>query len=529
MASAGHEGRVTRRDLFRWGAAGALGAGLLSAGDLIPEAFAEAPRRGGTLRAGLDSDPPNMDPHRSTAAVDRQVFQNLYDKLVDTDENLKIVPMLATSWSISQDGRTYTFRLQRGVQFHDGTPFNAQAVVYNFERMRDPKFPSARRSEIGPITNVTAVDPYTVEIKLERPYSPLLYVLTDRAGMMVSPAAAQKAGLDFALHPVGTGPFAFVEKIPQDHITLRRNPNYWAKGLPYLDQLVYRPFVDDNARVANLKSGDVDIINIVPLPQVKGLATEASQPGARFRLIEHGAFAWQGIWPNVTRPPFDNKLLRQAFNATIDRNAIANVVLQGAAYPAYSFFPNGTPAYDPTWKIPPRSIPLAKEKLQAAGRPNGFEVTLLSTPGEVNQSIAQAVQSMAGEAGIQVKIQLIEFGQMLQVTDHLQHQAALLGWSGRPDPDFDIYPFVTQSGIGSFNDSGYTNPKVQELLDAARLLNDMSQRRRAYSEVTKILADDLPYFWLYFPKEYKLLSTRVRGFVHVPDGMMRFRAVWLAS
>jgi len=483
----------------------------------------------GTLRAGLDSDPPNLDPHRSTAAVDRQVFQNLYDKLVDTDANLAIIPMLATSWTISPDGKAVTFKLRQGVKFQDGTPFNADAVRYNFERMKDPKFPSARRSEILPVTGVTVVDPYTVRLNLEKPYSPLLYVLTDRAGMMVSPAAAQKDGLNFALHPVGTGPFSFVEKIPQDHVTLQRNSNYWNKGEPNLERIVYRPFVDDNARVANLKSGDVDIINAVPAPQIKQLTDEAAKPGAKFRLLQHGAFAWFGIYLNVTKPPFDNKALRQAFSATIDRNVIANVVLQGAAYPAYSFFPNGTPAYDPTWKIPPRNISLAKEKLQAAGHPGGFEFTVLSTPGQVNNSILQAIQSMAAEAGIQMKVQLIEFGQLLDETDHLRHQAALLGWSGRPDPDFDIYPFMTPSGIGSFNDAGYQNPRVTELLDAARLLNDMNQRRRAYSEVTKILADDMPYAWLYFSKEYKLVSVNVHGFVHVPDGMMRFRTVSLAK
>ena len=134
---------------------------------------------------------------------------------------------------------------------------------------------------------------------------------------------------------------------------------------------------------------------------------------------------------------------------------------------------------------------------------------------------------MAADVGIQVKLQIVEFGTLIQQAEALQHQAAQIGWSGRPDPDFDIYPFVTESGIGSFNNSGNTNPRVQELLDAARLLNDLSQRRRAYREVTQILADDLPYIWLYFPKEYKLVSNRVRGFVQVPDGMMRFRTVWL--
>ncbi len=495
---------------------------------LLTGASAQGGNRGGTLRAALDRDPPNMDAHRSNAAVDRQVFQSLYDKLVDTDETLALVPMLAASWSISRDGKTVTLKLRQGVKFQDGTRFDANAVKYNFDRMQDPKFPSARRSEIGPIQQVTVVDPSTVQILLDKPYSPLLYVLTDRAGMMVSPAAAQKAGADFGLRPVGTGPFRFVEKIPQDHVTLERNPDYWAKGQPMLDRVIFRPIIDDNARVANLKSGDVDIINIVPLPQIKQIAQEASKPGARFQLLERGAFQWYGVWLNVTRPPFDNKLLRQAFNATIDRNVIANVVLQGAAYPSYSFFPNGTPAYDPAWKIPSRNIAFAKEKLQAAGRPNGFTFTMLVLPGQYDQTLAQAIQSMAAEAGIQMKIETIEFGAMLDTMSHLRHEAGQIGWSGRPDPDFDVYPFVTQSGIGAFNFAGYTNPRVQQLLDAARLLNGMDQRRRAYREVTQILAEDLPYVWTHFPKEYKLLSPRVHGFVHVPDGMMRFRTVWMS-
>jgi peptide/nickel transport system substrate-binding protein len=491
-------------------------------------ASAQGGRRGGTLRAALDADPPTMDPHLSGSAVDRQVYQNLYDKLVDTDASLAVVPMLATSWTISQDGKTVTFKLRRGVTFHDGTPFNADAVKYNFERMLDPKFPSVRRSEIRPVTGVATPDPYTVAIALERPYSPLLYVLTDRAGMMVSPAAARAAGINFAQHPVGTGPFVFVDRVPQDHITLRRNPNYWMKGEPYVDEVVFRPITDDNARVANLKSGDVDIINLVPLPQVKTLTQEAASPGARFRLLEHGAMAWWALSLNVTKPPFDNKLLRQAFAAAIDRGAIANVVLQGAAYPAYSLFPNGTPAYDPTFTLPPRSIAAAKEKLQAAGHPGGFEFTLIILPGQQRVALAQAVQAMAGDAGIRVTIRTEEQGTFVSDVTKIQAQSGLIEWSGRPDPDFDIYPFVTQSGIGAFNYVGYTNERLQTLLDAARYLSDMSQRRRVYRQASEILADDVPYVPLVFPKEYKLISTRLHGFVQVPDGMMRLRTVWLS-
>ncbi len=483
---------------------------------------------GGTLRVALDRDPPTMDPHLSGSAVDRQVYQSLYDKLVDTDQDLAIVPMLATSWTINADGRTVTFKLREGVKFHDGTPFNAEAVRYNFERMQDPKFPSARRAEVRPVEKVTATDPYTVQITLERPYSPLLYVLTDRAGMMVSPAAAQKEGPNYALHPVGTGPFSFVEKLPADHITLQRNPDYWNKGLPYLDRIEFRTVTDDNARVANVKSGDADIINIVPLPQVRQLAKEAAQPGARFRLLEHGAIAWTAISLNVTKPPFDNKAVRQAFAATIDREALANVVLQGAAFPAYAFFPNGTPAFDPAWKLPPRNVAAAKEKLTAAGHPGGVSFTLVTQPGQMRQAVVQAVQAMAADAGIQVRIEVVDEGTMIEQISHLQAQAGLIEWSGRPDPDQDIYQFTTQAGIGSFNYTGYANDKVQTLLDAARVLTDMRQRRRAYGEVIKILADDMPYVWLYFPKEYKLVSPGLQGFVQVPDGMIRLRQAWLS-
>jgi peptide/nickel transport system substrate-binding protein len=505
----------------------ALLAGVVMAG-LLSDASAQGVRPGGTLRVGLDRDPPTMDPHLSGSAVDRQVYQNLYDKLVDTDETLAIVPMLATAWTISADGRTVTLKLRQGVAFHDGTPFNAEAVRANFERMLfDPKFPSVRRSELRPVQKVVAIDPSTVQISLERPYSPLLYVLSDRAGMMVSPAVAQREGLNYALHPVGTGPFRFVEKIPQDHITLERNADYWQKGLPYLDRIVYRTFTDDGVRVANLKSGDADIINIVPLPQADQLAKEAAQTSARFRLLEQGTFPWTALSLNVSKPPFDNKLLRQAVDAAIDREALAGVVLRGAAYPAYAPFPNGTAAYDPAWTLPPRSIARAKEKLGAAGRPNGFSFTLLTQPGQLRATVAQAIQAMLVEAGIQVKIEIGDEGTVIDAISHARHEAAVIEWSGRPDPDFDIYPFVTESGLGSFNYSAYTNARVQTLLDAARYLIDMSLRRRAYGEVTRILADDVPYVWLYFPKEYKLVSTRVHGFVHVPDGMMRFRTVWL--
>lgn len=503
--------------------AAALGIGSASM------AAAQGVRRGGTLRVAISGDLVTLDPHLSGAAIDRQPYQNVFDKLVDTDEHLTIVPVLATSWTVSPDGRTVVFKLRQGVTFHDGTPFGAEAVKVNFDRMLDPKFPPIRKAEMRPVQRVVVVDPSTVQVVMERPYSPLLYALTDRAGMMLSPAALAKEGMNFTQHPVGTGPFRFVERVPQDHTTFERNPGYWVKGLPYADRLVFRPITSDPARIANLKSGDVDIVANVPLPQVPELATEAARPGAAFRLLERGPFQWNAMPLNVTRPPFDNKLLRQALSLTIDRQVLANAVLRGAAYPARSFFPNGTPAFDPSIPVPARNVALAKEKLAQAGHPGGFTFTLLlASSGQQDASIAQAIQSMAADAGIHVEIQILEGGAFLATMQKLQHQATLSIWSGRPDPDFDVYPFVTQTGIGGLNLAGYVSDRATVLLDGARLLGDMSQRRRAYTDVGRIVADDVPYVFLFYPKEYKLVGTHVRGFVPQPDGMVRLRSVWLA-
>ena len=523
----GGAGRGTTRRRFLAAGLGAAAVWTLAGGGRVS---AQGIRTGGTLRVGIDGDPPSMDPHRSAAFVDRQIYQSLYDKLVDTDEHLRIVPMLATSWMIGADGKTATFKLRQGVRFHDGTPFNAAAAEYNFRRMLfDPKYPSFRKSELRPVTKVNVVDAYTIQLVMSQPYSPLLYALTDRAGMMVSPAAAEQAGLDYGLHPVGTGPFLYAERVLQDHITLRRNPHYWQPNRPYLDAILYRVLVDDNARVTSMKSGDVDIVSLVPLPQVKTLKQQAAQPGSPFQLIERSPIAWAALALNVTKPPFNNAALRQAVLAAVDQRAIAGAVLQGAAYPAYSFFPNGTPAYDASWTLPARSVAAAKAKLQEGGASGGLSFTIITPPGAQLATVLQAVQSMVADAGIQMKIEAIEGVEFVARVTKLEPQATMVQWSGRPDPDFDIYPFVTQSGVGSLNYSGYANPKVQDLLDSARAEYDVAKRRAVYAQVTKILAQDAPYVPLYCPREYKLVSPKLQGFVDQPDGMMRFHEAWLSA
>ncbi len=486
-------------------------------------ASAQTARRGGQLRVGLDADPPNMDPHQSSAAVDRQVYQNLFDKLVDINQDLQIVPMLATSWTISGDGRTYVFKLRPNVVFHDGTPFNAEAVAYNFQRMLDTSFGSPRRNEVSLVQKVTVVDPLTVQIDVEKPFSPFLAILSDRAGMMVSPTAARRLGRDFAREPVGTGPYKFVEKRPQERIVLERFDRHWDKTAGNVDRIIYRPFTDEQARLANLRAGELDVINAVAPTDIPALKTDA-----RVKLLERESLGWQGIWIHVGGPPFNNKALRQAFNATIDRRTLVRVVAGDTWTPANGPFPPGLLGSDsgPNNKIPERNLDLARAKLREGGQPNGFAFTLKITPGRVQQQIAQVIQSMAGEAGIRVNIEIVEFGAILSQGDAHRFEAILLGWSGRPDPDGNIYGFfVTNGGL---NFSAYGNSRVDTMLDAARILTTADLRKRAYAEILTVLNDELPYVFLYWPKEYKVLSPKLQGFVHIADGMMRFRHVSLA-
>jgi peptide/nickel transport system substrate-binding protein len=479
-------------------------------------------RRGGILRVGLNADPPNMDPHQSTAAVDRQVFQNLFDKLVDLNQDLEIVPMLATSWTIADGGRTYTFRLRPNVVFHDGTAFNAEAVKYNFERMLDRTWGSNRFNEVSLITSVTAVDNLTVRIALEKSFSPFLSILSDRAGMMVSPTAARRLGRDFAREPVGTGPYKFVEKRPQERIVLERFDRHWDRTAGNVDRIIYRPFTDENARLANLRADELDIIDVPPARDVPALRTDS-----KIRLMERSSLGWQGMWINVTAAPLSNKALRQALNAAIDRRTVVRVVFGETVTPGNGPFPPGmfTHSVPANSRVPERNLDLARQKLREGGQPNGFAFTLKVTPGREPQQVAQVIQSMVADVGIRVNVEIVEFGTLLAQHDAGQFQASLLGWSGRPDPDANIYGFFVTGG--ALNNSKYSNPRIDALLDAARILTTTEQRRRAYAEIMTILSDDLPYLFMWWPKDYKPVGPKLQGYVQIPDGMMRLRHVWL--
>ncbi len=473
-----------------------------------------------TLNVGLDADPPNLDPAVSSAFVDRQVQNQIYDKLVDINSQLKIVPMLATAWKVSDLGTSYTLTLRQNVIFHDGTPFDAGVVKFNLERYLNLET-SRRKGELAAIKEIKVLSPTSIQLNLKFPFAPLLSVLADRSGMMVSPTAVAKFGKDFTNNPVGTGAFRFVERRRQDRIVLENYAQYWdTSNRANFDKLVYRPFPDGDVRTANLLSGAVQVITPIDPKDLKTIATNT-----RTEVSSIAGLGYQGIPLNTARAPFNNKALRQAFAATIDREAVDRVVFLGSVIPAMTPFPPGSPAYSKLFAVTPPNLELAKKKLIEGGRPNGFSFTMLVATGTVNAQLAQLYQAFAKTANIDLNIEQIEFGTLLARADKKDFDALALGWSGRPDPDGNIFDFFTTGAANNY--SGYSNARVDRLLQLARQTRDIVIRKDIYEDALENIVADAPYLIMYFQKINIGKLKTVDGLPLNPDGIMRFKFVKL--
>ncbi|MGI8689998.1 MAG: ABC transporter substrate-binding protein [Thermomicrobiales bacterium] len=487
---------------------------------------AGAPKKGGAIKAELDSDIANLDPMPSSQLVDRQVLYNIYDSLVAIDKDLKIIPSLAESWQ-TPDPKTYIFKLRQGVKYHDGTDFNADSVKWNIERYLTDKN-SRRGPEIGSIQTVEVMDPYTVKFNLKAVFAPLLANLVDRAGMMVSQKAVEAGGADFSRKPVGagTGAFTFVEWVKDDHITLARNPNYWKKDasgtqLPYLDKVTIRPIVDETVALTNVKTGDIDIGYVVP---AKDYATVKA--GKDLVLQETPGLGYQSIVINVQAEPFNKKEFRQAFAEALDRDQILKTVYFGTGQAAYGPIPPPSWAFDQTFKPYGANIAKAKEYLKAGGKPDGFTCEMKITAGSpTTTQLAQLMKDQVAKAGIIMNLVQLDFPTLVADTQARKYQANLVGWSGRIDPDGNIYNMLHTGAAG--NDSQYSNPQADDLMEKARAAADQGQRKDSYQQLQKIVVDDAPLIYYRFPISFMLSRPNVQGMQLYADQIMRFEAGWL--
>ena len=434
-----------------------------------------------TLRIGLAEDPDVLDPTLARTFVGRIVFAALCDKLFDIDEKLAIVPQLATAYEWSADSKALTLKIRPGVTFHDGEKLDAAAVKYNIERHKTMAG-SNRRGELALVTTVDVVDPATVRLNLSAPFAPLLAQLADRAGMMVSPKAAQEAGDKFGAKPVCSGPFRFVERVAQDRIVVEKYPNYWNKGDIFVERIVYLPIVDATVRLANLKSGQLDFIERMAASDVPALKSDT-----RFKISKITEIGYQGITINVGKSDLAQKnplgkdpRVREAFELALDRQGIVQVAMDGEAAVGNQWVAPDNTFYAKNMPIPKRDVARAKALLAEAGVPNPTFTLMTPTTSDA-QKIAQVVQAMVKEAGFDVKIQSTEFATSLDLADKGQYDAYVLAWSGRADPDGNIFSF--DACKQPLNYAGYCKPDVDEILNKSRTTRDPAERRKLFEQL----------------------------------------------
>jgi peptide/nickel transport system substrate-binding protein len=486
-----------------------------------PAASGEAAKKGGTMRIGFYQDASNMDPAFSGSGFDRQVFFNVLENLVTLSPTLEIQPGLAESWQIAQDGKSITFKLKQGVKFHDGTDFNAEAVKANYDRILDPEQKSPRRSDIASVQSVDMVDPNTIRMNMSVPDSSLLANLTDRSGMIISPESIKKYGKDLARNVVGTGPFQFVEWAKDDHILLKKNPNYWNKEQPNLDEVRYRVILDDSVRMAALKNNELDMVDVIPTKFINETKADTS-------LVSVDINALGGWWVlfNCTKPPFDNKALREAVVAAMDLDAILKIAFRGIGQPANGPLPPSSWAYDNSIPYKKRDVNLAKQKLTEGGKPGGFKFAFQCENIPIVVEINQLIKSQLSEIVVDADVQPVEVGTLLADRNSKNFELSWTRWSGRPDPDGNTYAHFHSKG--GMNFGGYANAKVDEALDKARQILDHAERRKLYTDAIKVLQEDVPVGFLWHPVEPKAMSKAVRGYVAIPDGMIRCGPMSLA-
>ncbi|MCQ2006447.1 ABC transporter substrate-binding protein [Rhizobium sp. NRK18] len=487
------------------------------------------------LIVGQIAEPKSLDPAADTAVNDFRILVNLYDGLVRyKDGTLEVEPSLATSWTISDDGKTYTFKLRDGVKFHDGTPFNAEAVKFNFDRMLKEDHPF---HDTGPfplsfffstVSEVKVIDDLTVEFDLSAPYAPFLSNLAYPTGLIVSPDAVKKYGKDFGRHPSGTGAYKFAEWDSNEKVVVEKNPDYW-DGAPSLEAVIYRPITDANTRVAEMLSGGLDVMVEVP---PDSLSQFKDNPA--FKVSEQaGPHLWFLIL-NTKDGPFKNKEIRQAANYAINKKALVDNILQGTADVAAGPTPPAFAwAYDD--KLQPYSYDPEKAKalLKEAGY-DGSPVTFYVTEGGSGMldpiAMGTAIQADLEAVGMKVKIETYEWNTFLgKVNPGLEGKAdmAEMAWMTN-DPDTLPFLALRSDAVpdkGGFNSGYYSNPKVDELLEKARQSTDQDERAKLYKEMQDIVHDDAPWVFVANWKQNAVTSAAVENFKLQPSFFLMLQKV----
>lgn len=472
------------------------------------------------MRIAVNDDPGTIDPTTISSAIARIILTATCDALFDIDKDLNFVPRLAESYGWSDDGLQFTMKLRPNVRFHDDTPFDAEAVKYNFER--NMTFPaSIRKSELTTVSSVDVIDPLTVRVNLNAKTASLIATLSDSVGIMISPKQGRALGEKFGSHPVCAGPFKFVSRVLQGKITYEKFRDYWDAKSIHIDRVEFTPINDSSARMAALRAGDFDLLERMSPTDLPDVEKDSNLRLSRSPETGYGFAAF-----NVANGPMGDTLkdkrVRQAISLAIDRETLVKVAFNNLYSAGGQFVPKGSPWHNDAIPTPKRDVAKAKQLLKEAGVPNlKFE---LSTRTDRDFLVpAQIMQAMWAEAGIEAVISTKDNVTQLADARAGRYNAYMTFWSGRIDIDGNIWNFY--SCQGSSNRTGFCNAQYDALLTEARQTVDPAARKKLYDQAQLVFNEEMPALLLWHRQHFIPYRKNVTGFELFPDGLIRLRGV----
>jgi peptide/nickel transport system substrate-binding protein/oligopeptide transport system substrate-binding protein len=520
-----------------------LAAVVLLATALAPLASAQAPRAGGTLRAVFNSDPPTLDPANATDTTSSAIIRQVFDGLLELDEKLTPVAALAAKWTISNDQRTYTFFLRRGVKFHNGRELKAADVKYSFERAAKGKRPwvfekirGARdyiKGSAGEIVGIRVVDDATVEIRLDRPFAPFLHLIAYDAASVVPREEVEKRGGNFASQPVGTGAFRFAAWRRDDQVVVERFPEHF-RGPAHLERVIFRIIPAEITRYQEYRAGQLDLTDIPTghCQQVK------ADPQLKSDVAIWPTLGTHAVRFNVERAPFNDVRVRRAVAHAVDPSIIVDRLLEGCVPPAQGILPPSLPGFSPGVKRLPLDLERSKRLLAEAGFPGGRGLPPIAfnfNTADLNQRIAEVLQSQLKNIGMPIELRRLDWAAHIKLVDDGSVMFFRQSWiADYPDPEnFLTVLFHSRNAGAAGNTSRYRNPKLDRLFDEADGLPQSSPARYArYAEAEQTILDEAVWVSLYHYTSRALIKPSVKGLERsalssAPEFLAPLRKVWL--
>lgn len=491
-------------------------------------ALASIAASGSALAAGnavlaIYQQPETLDPYNTNVTLTTAVTKSFYEGLFGFDKDMKVQNVLAESYDISKNGLVYTFKLRPGVKFHDGTDFNAAAAKANLDRVMAPANRLLRANQFNRVAKVEAVNPQTLRVTLKEPFGPFINTLAHASAAMISPAALQKWGnKDIAFHPVGTGPFEFVEWKQTEAVVGKKFDGYWKPGYPKIDKISWKPVTENSTRAAMLQTGEADFAFTLPYEQVALL-----KKSDKVDVVTSPSIIQRFLAFNMLQKPFNDPKVREAIGYAINKDALAKVAFNGYAFAAQGFVPQGV-QYALKMQPIPYNVQKAKELLKEAGYPNGFETTLWSGYNNTtSQKAIQFLQQQLAQVGIKVSVEALEPGKRVEMVDAWPDPKTsklrlyYIGWSSSTgEADWAMRPlFSTESWSPKLaNYAFYSNPVVDESIAKALVSTDSDERAALYKTAQEQLAKDLPRIPLVTEDVLYARSKRLSGVYVMPDG-----------